>query len=330
MKRVLFAVVLVIGVALNAISFAQEELPTPDEGGMYLTIDGVRVYAIDRGDPEAPAVLLLHGFGGSVVTWRFTIDPLVEAGYRVVAFDRPPYGLADKRIDITWDDTFYRDLTVGVMDELGINRAVLVGHSAGGRVVAHVGIAYPERVAGLVFAAGAVFTEQAAQANGAPAGDSGDSPLTGLIGGLRAIDPESPLAQLAVRAVFTPERFADILFSTYYDRSKIPPDAVDVYGRTFDVPGWEAAFLKLLTQGMPEMQTDADALASLEMPVLLIWGENDTWVPLSVGQALAETIEGAVLKVYPETGHIPMEEQTAAFNEDLLDFLVHVYNPRMP
>ncbi|MBK9122965.1 MAG: alpha/beta hydrolase [Chloroflexi bacterium] len=321
MTRVVLAVLLMLSMTL--LPQAQETLPVPDEGGVYLTIEGVRVYAIDRGDPDSPAVLLLHGFGGSVVTWRYTMDPLVEAGYRVVAFDRPPYGFADKRIDITWDDAFYRDLTISVMDELGIDRAVLVGHSAGGSVVANVGIAYPERVAGLVFAAGAVFTRQAAEAMGSPAGDS---PLAGLASGISAIDPESPLAQLAVRAVFTPERFADILFSTYYDPDKIPADAVEVYGRTFELPGWEAAFLKLLTQGMPDMETDDTALANLEMPILLIWGEDDTWVPLTVGESLADVLADAELITYPETGHIPMEEQSEAFNKDLLDFLVHVYN----
>jgi pimeloyl-ACP methyl ester carboxylesterase len=185
-------------------------------------------------------------------------------------------------------------------------------------------MAYPDRVAGLVFAAGAVFTQQAAETMGPPAGDS---PMAGLAAGLSSIDPESPLAQLAVRALFTPGRFADILNSTYYDPSAIPGDSVEAYGRTFELPGWEAALLKLLTQGMPEMQTDDAALAELTMPVLLIWGEDDTWVPLAVGQALANVISGAVLITYPETGHIPMEEQTDRFNQDLLDFLVRVYNP---
>lgn len=323
MKFFALAVVILFGVVIQSVAAAQADLPVPDEGGVYLSIDGVRVYAIDRGDPDDPAVLLLHGFGGSVVTWRFTIDALVDAGYRVVAFDRPPYGFADKRIDITWDDAFYRDLTIGVMDELGIERAVLVGHSAGGSVVANVGAAFPERVAGLVFAAGAVFTQEAAQAMGSPAGDS---PLAGLASGVSAIDPESPLAQLAVRAVFTPERFSDILLSTYYDPAKVPTDAVEAYGRTFALPGWEAAFLKLLTQGMPDMQTDDSFLTALDMPALLIWGENDTWVPLPVGEALAEALADAVLITYPETGHIPMEEQSESFNKDLLDFVVHVYN----
>lgn len=68
-----------------------------DEGGQFVDVDGASVYYIERGDPENPAVLLLHGFLGSVVDWTNVIDVLAEAGYHVIAFDRPPF--ANSRAD---------------------------------------------------------------------------------------------------------------------------------------------------------------------------------------------------------------------------------------
>lgn len=61
MKFFALAVVILFGVVIQSVAAAQADLPVPDEGGVYLSIDGVRVYAIDRGDPDDPAVLLLHG-----------------------------------------------------------------------------------------------------------------------------------------------------------------------------------------------------------------------------------------------------------------------------
>ncbi|MCU0476423.1 MAG: alpha/beta hydrolase, partial [Anaerolineae bacterium] len=329
MKRVLMVGVLCVAIlALSVGALAQDDAPILDEDARYVDVDGVSVYLIERGAADGLPVMLLHGFGGSVFTWRYTIDPLVEAGYRVIAFDRPPYGLADKDATLDWTGTAYADLTVGLMDALDIEAAVLVGHSAGGGVIADVAALYPERVLGLAFAAGAVRTGDAeadawmtrqADAQGEAGGG-----VRGLTGALRDINPESPLAQLAVRAILTPERFAETLTSAYYSPEQVPADAVEGYGRPLRVAGWEAAFLRLLAGGMSDPVYTPELWASLEVPVLLIWGENDTWVSPEIGDALAERIEGALLVTYPQTGHIPMEERLEAFNADLLAWLAGV------
>jgi len=319
---------LLMSLACIGPAFAQDDAPILDADARYIEVDGASIYVIERGDPDGLPVMLLHGFGGSVFTWRYTIDPLAEAGYHVIAFDRPPYGLSEKSADFDWTGTAYADLTVGVMDALGIDAAVLVGHSAGGAVIADVAALYPERVLGLDFAAGAVITGDAEAdawfTQQAEAQDSDGGGLNGLAGNLRDINPNSPLAQLAVRAILTPERFADLLTSAYYSPEDVPADAVEGYGRPLTVPGWEAAFLKLLSGGMSAPTYTSELWDTLSVPVLLQWGENDTWVSPVVGRALSERIDGSVLKIYPETGHIAMEEQIDAFNTDLLAWLAGI------
>lgn len=322
MKFLLFICMMIVGFPV----FAQDDAPILDADARYIDINGASIYLIERGDPEGLPVMLLHGFGGSVFTWRYTIDPLAEAGYRVIAFDRPPYGLSEKGADFTWTGTAYADLTVDVMNALDIEAAVLVGHSAGGGVIADVAALYPERVLALDFVSGAVltgdaeadawFTQQAEAQDGAA-----DSPLGGFAANLRDIDPNSPLAQLAVRAILTPERFADILISAYYDPETVPADAVEGYGRPLTVDGWEAAFLKILSGGMSEPAYTPELWDSVGVPVLLQWGAEDTWVSPAVGLALSERIAGSELRLYPETGHLPMEETIEAFNADLLAWL---------
>src|SRR5688572_15594953 len=98
-----------------------QELADPD--GQFLDIDGVSIYIQACGDAANPAVILLHGFGGSTFTWRGTLDPLVEAGYYVVAMDLPPFGLSDKSAGLDYTRTGLANLVVGVMDDLDIETA---------------------------------------------------------------------------------------------------------------------------------------------------------------------------------------------------------------
>jgi pimeloyl-ACP methyl ester carboxylesterase len=325
MSKSLFLVVIVWVLGCFGTS-AQDDTLILDADARYIDVNGASIYVIERGEPDGVPVLLLHGFGGSVFTWRYTIDPLVEAGYRVIAFDRPPYGLSDKNPDFTWSGMAYADLTVALMDALTIDAAVLVGHSAGGAVIAEVAALYPERVLALDFVAGAVLTgdavadawaTQQAQARG---GDN-DSGIGGLAAGLRDINPRSPLAQLAVRALLTPERFADILISAYYDPTSVGSDVVEGYARPLTVQGWEAAFLNLLTGGMSAPVYTPELWDTVNVPVLLQWGAEDSWVSPVVGMALSERISGSQLHLYPLTGHLPMEESIDAFNADLLAWL---------
>lgn len=328
MKRIVIVFwVLLVGLVNQTTGYAQADTrPILDEDARYIEVDGLSIYLIERGPVDGLPVVLLHGFGGSVFTWRYTIDPLAQAGYRVVAFDRPPYGLSDKTPDVVWSGTAYADLTVGVLDALDIEAAVLVGHSAGGGVTAEVMALYPERVLGAVFAAGAVLTGDESvdgwmrRQEEARGGDSGG--IGGVMANLRGIDPRSPLAQAGVRAILTPQRFADVLTSAYYSPESVPADAVEGYGRPLTVPGWEAAFLSILTGGgMSEPVYGAELWAQVDVPVLLLWGEEDTWVSFDIAQALLARIEGAELVSYPQTGHIPMEERPEAFSADLLDWL---------
>jgi len=99
-----------------------------------------------------PALILQHGFAASLFSWREVLGPLAK-GRRVVAFDRPAFGLTERPINWDGPDPYgaeaQADLTIGLMDALGIQQAILVGNSAGGRSRADRP-ALPERIPALV------------------------------------------------------------------------------------------------------------------------------------------------------------------------------------
>ena len=102
-----------------------------------------------------PVFILLHGFGASEFSWREVEEPLSRQG-RVIAYDRPAFGLTERPMPGEWTGTNpYSvqgnvELLDGLMDELGVEKAILVGNSAGGEVAAAYALEHPERVQGLV------------------------------------------------------------------------------------------------------------------------------------------------------------------------------------
>ncbi|MDX1994137.1 MAG: alpha/beta hydrolase [bacterium] len=306
---------------------AQQTTVTPqdlaDPDGQFIDVNGAEIYYIERGNPEGPVVLLLHGFGGSTFTWRDNMDAIVEAGFRVIAFDRPPYGLSDKSPDLDYTVQGYSQLTAGVMDALEVESAVLVGHSAGGGVIAQFAIDFPERVDALVFVAGFVGGRGPAPTEEATPEPEGGSGLDGLFQVVAGLDPNSPLAQGAIRTILTPERFVEILSGAYYDPSIVTEEVAAGYQRPLRLPGWEAGLLAVFSSDSPTVDDAqfSQVVETQQIPILLIWGEEDTWVPLEAGLFLQEQVPSSQLITYPLVGHLPMEENIDQFNADLAAFL---------
>ena len=319
MHRWLSLALTVLTASISMVINAQPSDPVPaaelaDENGQFIMVDGIELYYIEDGPADGPPVILLHGFGGSTFTWRETIPALADAGYRVIAYDRPPYGLSEKSADIDVSGSAYADQLAGLMDALDIESAVLVGHSAGGDVIARFAVTQPQRVDGLVFAAGAVIAGQGE-------GD-GQSSLGGFGEFANALDPTSPFAQQLVRTFLTEDQFISLLSSAYHPSFEVTEDIQAGYARVLNVEDWELGFLALLANGDALAEPiDLDALAAVDVPVLLIWGQEDTWVPIERGEALREIFPAADFVTLLQVGHLPMEEAPAAFNTSLLDFI---------
>lgn len=276
-----------------------------DPGGSFVTVNGVRVYILQDGPADGPAVLLLHGLGGSTFSWRENIAALAAAGYRVIAFDRPGFGLSDKPLALDYAHPAQADFAIALMDVLGIERAVLIGHSAGGNVIAHMAIRHPVRVSGLVIVDGAIV-----------GGTGGPAFLSALI----HFPPLTRWIQVLAPAVVTPERFSGLLASAYGPAFTVTEEISAGYGRVLQTEGWQNGFVGLVRDA-GRNQLDLNAVARISIPTLIIWGEADTWVPVSDGETLRDLIPGAAWIAYPGVGHLPMEEAPEAFNRDVIAFL---------
>jgi pimeloyl-ACP methyl ester carboxylesterase len=297
-----------------------QELADPD--GQFLDIDGVSIYIQARGDAANPAVILLHGFGGSTFTWRGTLDPLVEAGYYVIAMDLPPFGLSDKSAELDYSRTGLANIVIGVMDELEVETAVIVGHSMGGEVTASIGVYHPERVNALIFVSGGVFNDLAEFESTQEPDSSGDG-LSDLSTLMADLDPKSPLAAVLVRSFLTPQRFTDLLESAYAHKEVITPEVIAGYQRPLLTEDWPEGLLAFSAADRPSFTLDdlAVNVTRYQIPVLIVWGQSDPWVNPALGTVMYETLYKAQLITYAGVGHLPMEEDPQAFNADVITFL---------
>jgi len=149
---ILLIVPLIYPVAPLTGTVPERELADPDS--RFVEVNGVTVHYKEMGQGE-PVFILLHGFGASEFSWREVMEPLSTSG-RVIAYDRPAFGLTERPMEGNWTGTNpYSvqgnvELLDGLMDELGVDKAILVGNSAGGEVAAAYAIEHPERVQGLV------------------------------------------------------------------------------------------------------------------------------------------------------------------------------------
>ncbi|MBN1665459.1 MAG: alpha/beta hydrolase [Anaerolineales bacterium] len=109
--------------------------------------NGIRLHVVIAGPPGGKVVILLHGFPEFWRGWLKQIEPLVQAGYRLVVPDQRGYNLSDKPQGVSayHIDTLAQDV-IGLMDVVGQEKAVVIGHDWGAAVAWHLATHYPERV----------------------------------------------------------------------------------------------------------------------------------------------------------------------------------------
>jgi pimeloyl-ACP methyl ester carboxylesterase len=147
-----------------ALTFAEVEyawpvkrLSLPTAGDKHKLGSQRHVAVVELNPTGERTVVFLHGLGSSLKFWTYQLDAFAKAGYRVVAFDQLGYGKSDKPAEFPYTMHAMSEVVDEVLGQLGIERAVLVGHSMGGEVAMATAIRFPQRVEALVLTSPAGF-----------------------------------------------------------------------------------------------------------------------------------------------------------------------------
>jgi pimeloyl-ACP methyl ester carboxylesterase len=252
--------------------------------GDYRSIDGVRLRLRDTGPRDAPAVILLHGFGASLGTWEPWAEAL-SARFRVIRLDLPGFGLTGP--DPTGDYTDGRAIKIltGLMDQLGIDRASLIGNSLGGRIAWNFAALNPDRITRLVLVSPDGFASPGFQYD-----KVSETPL--MMQALPYVAPRGLLKANLAPAYANPEALSEATLTRYRDMML--------------APGVRPAILARM--GQVFLRDPAPILAGIQIPTLLLWGEKDTMIPISNAADYLRYMPHARLLSLPNLGHVPFEE----------------------
>lgn len=267
----------------------------------FVDIDGVRVHYQEAGDPNAPALVLIHGFASSTLVWSKVFLPLAEIGFRVIAIDMVGFGYSGKPRNGEYTIAGQASLLNSLLDRLNIKRATLAGSSYGGAVAATCALDYPQRVQKLVLI-GTVnnnrpLNYKLMRVFGSPVFGDVVSPL--LIGSRR-------LLRRRMKRVYDRHEWA--LDERRVDARHLPLRAA----------GTQRAIIRTVRRWDAERISREAHL--IHQPTLLLWGENDREIPLADGERLHEQIPGSRLIVFLNCGHVPQEEYPEEFTKIVADF----------
>jgi len=294
---------------LPALQPDQLQTPLPVQ---HALVDGVDIAFIDSGPPPGgaagPPVVLLHGLSSSMGFWEYQVPELARE-HRVLAVDLPGFG-ASGRPDAPYTPPWYAAMVTGWMDHLGLDRAVLVGHSMGGQIALTVALDQPERVERLVLSA--------------PAGiETFGAGAAAWMKDWWTEDRALHATEAELRATFE---------TLVFNRSdagteRLLEERVRMTG-TEAFRGTSVAVSRSIA-GMLDHPV-ASRLPSVAAPTLIVYGSNDRMIPnpvftggrtARIARKGADAIPGSRLVMVPGAGHTVHHDAPRAFNDAVSSFL---------
>ena len=262
--------------------------------------DGPTVHYRDEGPRDAPVLVLLHGSNADLHTWQPWVDRL-KGRYRLIRFDQRGHGLTGAAAGGYDADAFARDV-LHLADALKLDRFVLAGNSMGGANAARFAMLHPERLAGLVLI----------DAGGAPVKREGGGNLAFTVLRLPVI---GPLASKVMQRTLV-ERS---LRQSVANQAIVTPAAIDRYWELARYPGNRQATRERFA--LPWTGFTAAQVEKIAVPTLVMWGEEDSLIPLAAAGWWRARLPDVRLVSYPGIGHLPMEEAPDRSAADLARFV---------
>lgn len=246
-------------------------------------------------------VFLLHGFGSSTYTWEKMIPHLTAKNYHIWSLDMKGFGWSDKPAGQAYDVPTLMKEVNQFMEIMGLKNVVFVGNSLGGAIGAFMAVEHPEKIQCLVLIDAAGYPQKL--------------PLIVKMARL-------PWAGLSIKLIFGKWMVKWNLRDVFYHKDWITNTQVDAYyDRLCYKNALEAQIAVTRAIDFGIFEKYIKNVPELDTPTFIIWGENDTWVPLkTVGYTYRKNLRHSVLAVIPSCGHIPQEEFPQKTGELIANF----------
>lgn len=261
-----------------------------------VSADGLTLAAYEAGNARGPEILFIHGFSQCALCWENQFnDPALSRRFRLTAFDIRGHGASEKPSDAARyaEDRTFADDVNAVMDAFDLKRPVLVGWSYAGRIIEDYLETYGTgRLAGINYVC--ARTASWPEFRG---------PGTRFLEDMVKADLATDIAATRnfVRACFAKEPARDVIEQAIAYNMRMPAE--------------------IRRAQLSRAPSDGAILATIDVPVLVTQGAEDTLVLRGLGEWTAAQIPGARLSLYDGIGHTPFVEDSARFNGELADFV---------
>ena len=263
--------------------------------GRFITVNGVRLHYFERG--TGTPLVLLHGNGTMIEDFQCSgLIDLAAKKYRVIAFDRPGFGHSERPRRTMWTPAAQADLIAAALEEIGVPRAIVFGHSWGTLVALALAMKYPQEVRALILASGYYYPNARADVVIL------SPPAIPLIGDLLS-HTISPLLSrlmwpLLLRKIFGPSPVPEKFKQEFPEEMAVRPSQIRASAA-------ESALM------IPSAHTLRKQYRLLQMPVAIVAGAEDRLIESEQSAHLHRDIPHSTLRCVPDTGHMVHQTATA-------------------
>jgi pimeloyl-ACP methyl ester carboxylesterase len=266
-----------------------------------VTARGVRMRVVEAGEGNGPAVVLVHAFWMSHLSFDDIIDPLAQR-FHVIAPDMPGFGESEKPSPAryAYGIESAAEAVADLIAAFGVGRAHVIGHSMGAAIALTLAAGHPELVQRLVLEDALCYP--------VPLKLKARLPLVPILGGIL-------FKQLYGRAMFRAYMRDDV----FRPSSTLPMERIDRHYDLFNTPsGRESAHAVM--RAILDTRAVVARVTRVTAPTLVVWGGEDKQYPVANAHRLAREIPGAKLEIM-DAGHSPHEERPAEFVALVTQFL---------
>jgi pimeloyl-ACP methyl ester carboxylesterase len=272
------------------------------ERSRFITIDGIGLHYQEFGEANSPVMLLIHGYTASAYVWKTVAPLLADAGYRVIAIDLVGFGYSEKPRWFDYTIQSQSRMITHFLNRLGIGRAAIVGSSYGGAVALNLTLDDPAVVERLVLV-DAVINDRPKK-----------HPLLRLAALPGVGEAMTPF--LIDSKAFLRMRMQGTLAKA--NHHLITDDRIESIRRPLHAADGHHSVLAT-SRNWHADRIERD-LELIDAPTLIIWGDQDTVIPIGNGYKLHKGILRSRFVIFKDCGHVPQEERPELFTELVTEF----------
>ena len=263
-------------------------------------INGIEIYyEYYHHSANSKTIVLIHGFLSSSFSFR-RLHPFLKQDFNIISIDMPPFGKSGKLTTFSYSYENVAKTVISLINSLQLKDVILIGHSLGGQLCLHISHLQPDFADKTILLCSSAYLKR---------------PKTSLI-----LLSYLPFFHIAVKKQLARSGLLENLQKVVYDHSLIDDEMMTGYLQPF----LEEDIFRALTRMIRDRENDLSCqqLKEISTPCLLIWGEHDRVVPVSVGNRLNQDLKNSELIVLKETGHLVPEERPEDIYTHIKQFLL--------